>query len=382
MAFNYFPITGERLDRCKNVWDGLVNRRPFGRAAICYSGGLPDAEKVLKEIPPVDEIPLMGTAARNEVWDKEIRKQVHSLHLKAYSAYSDDTYPALNIPGGIYGQSQGLAEILGGLLLPHPAEKDLYHPVPFIDNSSDVDNIKVRRVEHCLYGKSIEFAKYAHEAAGGQLSVRNPVITGPMDTANYVLGTTKLMAWVYDEPKALHKLLHIITEVLIEVIGKLQNAVCGMLCPEDTYCVNHGFCICSEMRGLVSTDVYNEFEAPYLRQIGEACGLYAIHSCGTWERTIPSVLNDPNLMLLNFQCREMDIKKVFDLTKGGISLSVQKSMNLDERYTWNNDEAFYKYMACSIPEPVPIEIRIDDIEAYISFVKEFKESNWTIFMLP
>lgn len=379
MKQDYFPLKGEKLKRRKIAWEGLGNRVPFGRPAIFFNGGLPDSKKIEKEIPPVTDICLSGRIERNESWDMNIRTQIHKLCIKANSDYQDDAFPAVDIPRNIYGQSQGLTELFGCKLIPHPGEKDLFHPVPFIKNASDVDKIKTYPVDGCLYSKAIEFAKYAFESTNGQLSVRNPVMTGPIDTANYMLGTMRLMEWIYDEPKALCKLLQMITEVLIKVIKKIQEAVSGRLCPEDTYCIDRGYGFASEVRSLISSDAHREFEAPYLRQIGEECGEYTIHSCGSWERAIPSLVEDNNVMMINFQSREMDLRKVCELTKGKISISVQKSMDLDERYIWEDDMSFYKYVAASVPNPVPIEIRIDDIPAYYEFLKSYKQESFNIF---
>ncbi|MEK9137750.1 MAG: uroporphyrinogen decarboxylase family protein, partial [Bacteroidota bacterium] len=43
-----------------------------------------------------------------------------------------------------------------------------------------------------------------------------PVMTGPFDTVNYLLGTTTLMEWVYTEPLVVHGLLDKVTAVIIE----------------------------------------------------------------------------------------------------------------------------------------------------------------------
>jgi hypothetical protein len=360
MSFSYFPLKGEPLLRRKAAWEGLVRKQPFGRPALCFFGALPDREAVRQELPPAEDIKLRGQARRNADWDRMIRDLVLNLQVKANSVLQDDYYPAIDIPTVLYGQTQGVAELFGCKLIPQANEKNLYYPVPAVEDPRDLQHLTVKPVDRSFYGTSIEFARYAVEATDGQLSVRTPVMTGPLDTANYILGSMRLMTWIYDEPAALHQLLDRITDTIIDIIEKLKAATGGRICPEVDYCLDRGYGLCSEVRHLISAEAHAEFEAPYLRRISRACGLYAIHSCGTWERTIPALLADENLMLLNFQCREMDLPQVYSLTRGKVSISVKKSVDLDSRYTWENEQDFLAYAYSAIPEPIPVEIGIYD----------------------
>ena len=193
------------------------------------------------------------------------------------------------------------------------------------------------------------------------------------------LGTMTLMKWVYDEPKALHRLLDIITDVIIDMIKKLQSASEGKLCPDQCGCLPYGFALCSEVRHLISANVYNEFESPYLRKIGRECGTYMLHSCGTWERMLPIDIQDKNLMMVHFQTKEMDLKKVYDLTKGNISLCVGQSINLGEKYLWPNESSFYRYLMTAFPAPVPLAFTIGNIESYLAVQDELKGGTLGMF---
>ena len=368
MGFNYFTLSSEQLAKRKVVWDGLTGKKPFGRLAAYYMQH-PDSEEVGHDIPPADEIPLTGPAGKMPEWDKAIKEQVRNLSIKALSQYQDDTFPALVIPVS-YGQSQALAEPFGCRLIPQETEKDLFMPVPWIESAPDVDRIKVAPIENGLYWNAIEFTKYALEVTDGQLSIRNPVMTGPIDTANYILGTMGLMEWIYEEPEALHKLLRMITEMLIDTIKKLQKSANYKLCPDTGKCVDMGFSLCSEIRHLISADVYKEFEAPYLRQIGKACGQYMFHSCGTWERMLETDLEDPNLMMANFQSKEMDLEQVYKITRGRLSISVKASADLHERYLWPDESSFFRYLLTVFPEPVPLEVHVVDAKSFVAVQSE------------
>ena len=112
-----------------------------------------------------------------------------------------------------------------------------------------------------LYGNSAKFAKFAREATNGQLAVRNPVMTGPIDTANYILSAMRLMEWFYDEPAALHKLLKMITDTLIEFIKEFQNIV-GGLCPGRIFLFTRRIFIMFRSEIVISAEIYEEPEAP------------------------------------------------------------------------------------------------------------------------
>lgn len=43
-------------------------------------------------------------------------------------------------------------------------------------------------------------------------------------------------------------------------------------------------------------------------------------------------MDDPNLMLINFQTKEMNLKKVYEATRGNLSMLVGRSINLAEKY--------------------------------------------------
>ena len=374
MAYNYFPLSANQVARRKTVWDGLSQKKPFGRPAIVYSN-IWDWGQIEKEIQPADQIPLTGPTGKNPAWDKHIRAELRNMQIVAASRFQDDRFPHLSMPRHIHGESQGLAEIFGCKLLPQNKEGTFFYPVPSIESAADVDRLKLASLDDCLYLKTVEYAQYAIEVTDGQLYISNPVMTGPVDTANYILGSMRLMEWVYDEPKALHKLLQMITDVLITIIHRLQKATGNRLCPDSSFCMDTGYGLCSETRDLMSMESVREYESYYLRQIGDACGPYVFHGCGSWERTLPDVIADPNLMMINFQSKEMDLEKVRDLTNGKVSLSIGLSTGLDDRYIWPDEASFIKHLVSVFTQPVPIELALT-FEGCLSLKTEAGANPW------
>lgn len=361
--------------RRKTAWEGLFNKKPFGRIATVITSDPPDLAEIIPGTPKIKDISLAGPAGKRPAWDEIIRSEIHRCYLGARSKYRDDSFPAINMPRNIYGQSQAIAEAFGCRLISQGAENEgLFFPVPWIQSSADANRLKVKPIEECLYWEAIKFTQYACEVTGGEFSIRNPVITGPLDTVNYVLGTTRLMDWIYEEPGTLKKILAVITEFLVDVIQKFQKAGNDRFCPDACACVNRGFGLCSEVRSLVSAAAYEEYEAPYLFQIGKACGPFMVHSCGAWERTMSSVLQNPYIFMLDFGCREMDLKKISKLTQGKISLHVHQSVNLDERFTWPDSASFVRYVMSADTGPIPLAVQFGfaDLDVYLKEVKAYE----------
>lgn len=267
-------------------------------------------------------------------------------------------FPALNVPRFVHGQSQGICDLFGAGV--EPQEDGNYFVHPLRPNTAFIDTLKPRAIETSLYWGAVEWINYAHTAGRQQFAFRNPVMTGPFDTANYLLGTTVLMEWVYTEPSTLHRLLNKITEVIIDMLSAVRRAAGGCLHGDALACMRNAFCLCSECRSLVSVDIYEEFEAPYLARIGNRLGPYGIHSCGSWERTVPSALKDPHLRAMNGQVRENDLATLCALAKGGVMLSIGRSQNVHERYTWPDTESFFRHVLTTARFEQPMELSISE----------------------
>ena len=268
--------------------------------------------------------------------------------------------PALSVPRFVHGQSQGICDLFGASVERQEDGNFFVHPLP--PDPDAVATVEAAPIETGMYWGAVEWVAYARAATCERFDIRNPVMTGPFDTANYLLGTTVLMEWVYAEPAALHRLLDRITEVVIGMMGALRQAAGGRLHGDALSCMRNAFCLCSECRALVSEAVYEEFEAPYLARIGEALGPYGIHSCGAWERTVPSALRDPNLRAMNGQVRENDLAELCAQAQGNVLLSIGPSANLHERYTWPDTESFLRYVLQSTPARQPMEIAINEAD--------------------
>jgi hypothetical protein len=348
-------------------WDALIPGPPHGGLAVAVGPAKERIERVQKDCHDLlpDE-----TKSRPPGWSPEWREALlgQAANLIAGLELKSAWVPALAVPRFVHGQSQGICDLFGARVEEQPDKN--YFVYPLQPDPGSIDALNPRAPEASMYFGAVKWLQYARASCRGRFGFRNPVMTGPFDTANYLLGTTVLLEWVYTQPEVLHRLLDKITAVLISMISALREAAGGTLHGDALRCVRNAFCLCSECRSLVSAETYEEFEAPYLKRIGEKLGPYGIHSCGKWERTIPSALQDPRLRAMNGQVRENDLAELCRLAKGEIILSIAPSKNLPEKYTWPDSRSFLRHVLETVPENQPAEIGIDesDLEVWNDLV--------------
>ena len=345
------------IARDESVWDALWEHRPIGRIAIVVRPGKERGERAAKACGGLYlRQPEPKPRRWTDGWREALLTGIAALH--AGMQLPGDCFPALRVPRFAHGQSQGICDLFGAAVEPQEDGNFFVRPLPA--DPKRIDAIRPARLDTSMYWGAVEWIRYARSATDGAYAFRNPVLTGPFDTANYLLGTTVLLEWVYTEAAALHRLLEKITDVLAAMISALKEAAGGELHGDSLPCMRGGVCLCSECRSIVSEQVYEQFEAPYLRRLGEETGPYGIHSCGSWERTVPSALEDPNLRAMNGQVMENDLSRLCELADRGVTLSIRPSQNLDERYTWATMADFYRYIIETAPPSQPLEISVSE----------------------
>lgn len=375
---NLVFFDGRDSSTANPVWDALWNIEWPGQIAVACA---PDEERVV-EMKQNYSIDLDDEVYRTKNWTQEwldwLRENLY--FNAARMALPGDYCPALDVPGFIHGQSQGITDLFGVEVERLPDGNFYAHA--FGPDPKVIAEIISLSIESSQYYHAVEYIQYAHGATDGAFPFHNPVMTSPLDTANYVLGTTPLMEWLYTEPEVVHHLLNQITEVIIEMVGRLRDAAGGLLCSHHLSCVRGGFDLCSEDRSLISFELYEKFEAPYLKRVGEALGTFSAHSCGNWERTVTSMINDPNFCAMNGQIKENDLATLCNLASGQLTLSIGRSMNVHDRFMWPDTESYYCHILETVPDGQPLELIIEtesDIQVWDRLHREVrgKPYAWT-----
>jgi len=238
--------------RRASVWDDLWARRPIGRIALSTAPNRQRLERARRSCANVElREPVPLPPAWQPAWREHLLADLADTY--ARSELPGDGFLGLGIPKHIYGQSQGLSDVFGARVEAMPDGNFYVHPL-----SPDPDAIKAlapKSLRESMYSTAVEYVRYAREATAGVLPIRAPVMTGPLDTANYLLGTTVLMEWVYTQPDVLHGLLAKITDVVAKTTAALHEAAGGRVEPSLLWCMRGGPDICSECRALISTEM-------------------------------------------------------------------------------------------------------------------------------
>ena len=359
------------------VWHMLWQKHWPGKIAVCCSSSTERVTKLKKYRIELDDKPY-----RTQNWTpKWLEWLTENLYGNAAQMQlPGDFCYALDVPGFVHGESQGIGDIFGTKVELLPCGNFHIHPLPAVPET--IKDINVLPIEKSLYYRAVEYIQYARAATNGVLPFHNPVMTGPIDTANYLLGTTTLLEWLYTEPEAVHNLLGKITDVLIQMVRAIRDAAGRYLCSHHLRCARGGFDFCSEVRSLISLEMYEAFEAPYLRRIGQELGAFSAHSCGNWEKTIQSTISDPNFRALNGQIKENDLAAICRLASGNLTLSIGRSVDVHDRFMWPDTESYYRHILKIVPDGQPFELTLEkeeDIELWGKLHRQIrgKDYQWT-----
>ena len=342
----------------EQIWDNLWRRTSIGRPAVAItpSGKKIDAvkERYDFEIQDPDCLPVKLVPG----WREALLNAL--VGIRAAQEMPGDFYPAISVPRPVHHSAQGITDIFGVVVESQPDGNEYCYPLK--PDPGAIRAIVPKPLALSSYWQAVEWTRYARQTTGGLLPFRMAVMAGPIDMATLILGPTVFLEWIYTEPDTVHSLLVKITNVIIGMLNALKEAAGGFTCSHHFRCGRGGFDVASEVRSLISKEMYADFEAPYLRRIGEACGDYGIHACGNWERTVENVLTDPHLVAMNGQSKENDIATLCRLADGKLLLSINSSANLHERFLWKTRKEFLRYVIETVPSGQPFETCIAEEE--------------------
>lgn len=136
---------------------------------------------------------------------------------------------------------------------------------------------------------------------------------GPLTTALQIAGYDKMSYWMYDHPAAIHELMQLVTDVLIDWV-RVQKEVAGQDSCDDAYVLGTkipaglgGVWISDDDSTLLGPDLYREFVVPYNSQVLMGFGGGAIHYCGCANQHIDNFLATEGLRAIqNFNLDDLD----------------------------------------------------------------------------
>jgi hypothetical protein len=187
-------------------------------------------------------------------------------------------------------------------------------------------------------GEMLEFTDYFVEKTGGQYPIAITDLQGPMDTAYLVWDSSEFMMAMYTNPKEVHHLMRLATDLTIDYI-KEQRA----RSPQFVACHypplwlpdGQGIAISDDALAVLSPKTYEDFALPYVNEMSEEFGGIFIHSCGNFVHQLDNLEKVNGLRGLNFGASEMPFDAVWERFNGKTAiiphLGLNKEIHFDTR---------------------------------------------------
>lgn len=168
---------------------------------------------------------------------------------------------------------------------------------PFIGDIREVYRLKMPRIsETHMLRKILDAVDYFQRVVGDRIPIGTMDTTGPFSTALMIVDPEELMTACLTDPRAVHHLLGMITDLVIAYTEEYLRRVDYLAYPglnwPSTTKGPIGIGIADDSAAIMlSPAQYEEFAVLYNTRISEAFGGLAIHSCGDYNDKIEVMLN-------------------------------------------------------------------------------------------
>lgn len=197
-----------------------------------------------------------------------------------------------------------------------PAEKVYDLPVPAITDGQ--------------LGTILEWGDYFVEKTGRRYALAITDLQGPLDTAYLVWEPSAIMLGMYTNPKEVHHLMRLVTDLIIEFVHEQRRRV-----PEFMPCHfppcwlpdGRGIAVSDDCLAVLSPPLYEEFALPYLNELSDEFGGVFVHSCGNFMHQLHNLEKVHDLRGLNFEASEMPFDAVWERFGGRTAIVVHRGLN-------------------------------------------------------
>jgi len=139
----------------------------------------------------------------------------------------------------------------------------------------------------------MESIRYYKDRVGDSVPIACTDTQSPIDTATLIWQTDMFLLACHDEPETVHRVLDMVTDVIIEFsLAQLEAIGANPARPGHSACLSRargrmtGIGLSDDLATVVSPQIYEQFSRPYNERIAVALGGVVIHSCGVWRPPI------------------------------------------------------------------------------------------------
>lgn len=237
----------------------------------------------------IDRVPVlaMGSAYEAYLCKKTLEeyynnpKLVYECQKWVHSMLQDDGGVGYNIPGGYNLDFGGELKYSRNPCVQPIAKKLIMNDI------KEVNHLKVPDLKKAPLTKlSMEFDRICMENGEGV----GVTAGSPMEVANDLIGINNLVKWTLKEPEAIHKVLRVSTDYLLETIKLRINEFgaenCGAFLPLPL-----------ESHHIISPKMFKEISLPYIKEIftyliDVGVKKWTIHLCGNHINNIETILEE------------------------------------------------------------------------------------------
>ena len=214
---------------------------------------------------------------------------------------------------------------------------------PIVKNAEEAKRLEPLSIEKSpMMRMVLDTIEYFQEETKGLIPIAFTDTQSPLDTAMIIWEQSDFFESFYESPEVLHKLLTNITDVIIS-FSKKQIELIGernTCCPGIHMFNKRGgtvLDVSDDILDLISSDIVEGFDKPYMEKIARELGGIAIHSCGKIDKHFQVLKNYSRLYMLNFKISPSEanspetVKDNFKNTGIYINLDLESGFDPD----WN-----------------------------------------------
>lgn len=271
--------------------------------------------------------------------DKEVQlnAQLGLLGWREAADLGDDFVPHLQPQGGVtvFASAFGCPVDFFEHTLPwaHPVIRES-------DAPEKVYDLAAPAVDAGQLGDMLAFTEYFVAQTGGRYPVAITDLQGPLDTAYLVWESSAFMVAMYTNPKEVHHLMRLVTDLIIRYV-RAQRA----RSPEFLPCHypplwlpdGRGLAISDDGLAVISPKLYREFCLPYVNQLSEEFGGVMIHSCGNFVHQFDNLAHVHNLRGINFGATETPFEAVWRRFAGKTAIIPHLGLNNEIHFKDNRE---------------------------------------------
>jgi hypothetical protein len=309
----------------------------------------------------------------------QLRAQLALLAWREATDLGDDFVPHLQPHGGVtvFASAFGCAVDFFTHTLPWA------HPVIRQDDPPEkVYDLEPPAVTDGQLGTMLAFTDHFVAETAGRYPVAMTDLQGPLDTAYLVWESSTFMLAMYTNPKEVHYLMRLVTDLIIRYVKAQRERS-----PEFLPCHypplwlpdGRGIAISDDGLAVISPKLYREFCLPYVNELSEEFGGVMIHSCGNFVHQFDNLERVHNLRGINFGATETPFAAVWQ--RFGGKTAVIPHLGLNNEIHFKDNREYMEHVLgtrthdrglCVIVTPGETELKEVDTGSLTRFVEEVR----------